>query len=324
MAIVREGQGTGPYRLARGGQAALLTIPISDEEEEEDTLQDQAPDILLRGEPASRAVARFAEGGADLVLGGTAGDLPIVRAAAPGGNALVFDPVAGLFGLAFSSREGLLTDPAARRALSMAVDRQAIVASLAVPGLSARETVLPSGIPELPLATGPAWAGSPMPMRREIAAREMAALSEGEPVAVRVAMPEGPGYRLVFAHLRHDWSLIGVEAERVAPGAAADLVFIDLVAPATLASWYLRHFTCDRSRVCDPAADQALEAARAAPTTEERRAQLARADQLLAAITPFVPIAAPVRWSLVSPRLTGFRPNIFARHPPSELLADGN
>jgi hypothetical protein len=34
-----------------------------------------------------------------------------------------------------------------------------------------------------------------------------------------------------------------------------------------------------------------------------------------------VPIAAPVRWSLVSPRLTGFRRNVFGRHAPGELIA---
>jgi hypothetical protein len=31
-------------------------------------------------------------------------------------------------------------------------------------------------------------------------------------------------------------------------------------------------------------------------------------------MTPFIPIAAPVRWSLVSPRLNGFQANPFGRH----------
>ena len=49
-----------------------------------------------------------------------------------------------------------------------------------------------------------------MPMRRELATRAIAAA--GEPVRVRVAMPDGPGYRLLFAHLRRDWRMIGVDA----------------------------------------------------------------------------------------------------------------
>ena len=128
-------------------------------------------------------------------------------------------------------------------------------------------------------------------------------------------MPDGPGYRLIFAHLRRDWRLIGVEAERVAPNAPAELRLIDEVAPANLATWYLRHFTCEVSRVCDAAADQALLAARLAPRPAERQAQFAVADRILTELAPFIPLTAPVRWSLVSQRLAGFRPNPFARHP---------
>jgi peptide/nickel transport system substrate-binding protein len=62
-------------------------------------------------------------------------------------------------------------------------------------------------------------------------------------------MPEGPGYRIVFAHLRRDWRAIGIDAVRVRPEAAAELRLIDAVVPAVLATWYLRHFSCDAARV---------------------------------------------------------------------------
>jgi peptide/nickel transport system substrate-binding protein len=159
-----------------------------------------------------------------------------------------------------------------------------------------------------------------MPMRRELATRVTARLDE--PLRLRVAMPEGAGYRIVFALLRRDWRLVGVDAVRVPMQAPADLRLIDAVAPAMLASWYLRHFTCDTDRACDPAADQALEAARVARSQAERQAQLAAADRILTAQTVFVPLASPVRWSLVSPRLTGFRPTPFARHPAGTLVAE--
>jgi peptide/nickel transport system substrate-binding protein len=135
-------------------------------------------------------------------------------------------------------------------------------------------------------------------------------------------MPDGPGYRLVFAALRADWRTIGVDAVRVRPDEPADLGLIDEVAPANLASWYLRHFTCDVSAVCDAAADQALLAARLAPRPADRQAQFGFADRILTGLTPFIPLNAPVRWSLVSRRLTGFRPNSFARHPAVNLIAE--
>ncbi len=108
---------------------------------------------------------------------------------------------------------------------------------------------------------------------------------------------------------------------RVEPRAPADLRLIDEVAPAGLASWYLRHFSCEASPVCDAAADEMMAAARIAPDAASRRGLLANADRILAGLGPFIPLTAPVRWSLVAPRLTGFRPNTFGRHPLGELIA---
>jgi ABC-type transport system substrate-binding protein len=89
-----------------------------------------------------------------------------------------------------------------------------------------------------------------------------------------------------------------------------------------MAAWYLRNFTCDRVRPCSPDADAALAGARETQDVGERRALLAKADRLMTDSMLFVPIASPVRWSLVSPRLTGFRRNPFGRHDPGELIAN--
>ena len=77
-------------------------------------------------------------------------------------------------------------------------------------------------------------------------------------------------------------------------------------------------YTC---AVCSPAADVAMDAARIAPDRQTRSEALAQADQLLRDAIPFIPLTAPVRWSLVSPRLTGFQPNPFGRHAAGELIA---
>src|SRR3546814_17422401 len=118
--------GTGPFNLSPQEDGAIL-LSEHDENEEEDGAGSHGPPILLRGEPAARAIARFRQGRSDLVVGGRIGDLPIARAAEPGAAALRFDPVGGLFGLTFTSREGPVADPAVRRALSLAVDRPDLV-----------------------------------------------------------------------------------------------------------------------------------------------------------------------------------------------------
>lgn len=322
LAILLNGRGTGPYHVLPGGNMPARLMPVREESDAEEDAEEPQPAILLWGQRAAMAVTRFAEGEVELVTGGTAGDLTFARAASLPRNALIFDRPAGLFGLAFANVYGPLADPQVRRALAMAIDREAIANAIEAPDFETRAALVPGGVTEMPEPAAPDWADSPMPMRRELAARVIAGLDLDAPPALRVAMPDAPGYRLVFALLRRDWRRIGVDAVRVAPGAAADLRLIDAVAPANLGAWYLRQFSCEASPACNADADAALARARAASTAEERQAALAEADRALAAITPFIAIGAPVRWSLVSRRLTGFRPNLFARHAASELIAE--
>jgi oligopeptide transport system substrate-binding protein len=321
MAIIRNGQGTGPFQmLSHSNDLVPLRLSGDEEETAEEWEYGTGTTVQLRSEPATVAVARFVERRADLVIGGTAGNLPVARAANVGAS-LVFDPARGLFGFEFLNDRGILEQASGRRALSMAIDRDAIVATLGVRDLQPLAGLIPRGIAELPEPALPDWTANSLPMRRAQAAQEIAALSEERPVTLRVAMPEGPGYRLLFAHIRRDWRMIGVTAEAVPLDTQADLRLVDSVAPVELASWYLRHFTCEANLLCNPAADEMMAAARIAPTSANRRGLLANADRILVETTVFIPLTSPVRWSLVSQRLTGFRPNVFARHDAAELIA---
>jgi peptide/nickel transport system substrate-binding protein len=315
FAMVRSGTGSGPFRpTAQPDGSILLALPPPDEEEEDG--QKRPPPVVLRGEPGANAVARFDLGEAELVIGGGIADLPFVRAAEPPATSLVFDPVDGLFGLAFTSAEGPLAAPQARQALAMAVDRSAIMQAFGIRPVVARETMLPAAIEGLAPAAAQ-WTSLAFPARRQQAHAALA----GRRFSLRVAMPDGPGYRLLFAFLRRDWAAIGVDARRVPAAAPAELRLVDEVAPAALASWYLRHFTCDRNALCLSAADRLMEEARLAPNAAARRDLLAQADRQLSDAGLFIALGSPVRWSLVSPRLGGFRPNAFGRHPADALIA---
>lgn len=310
MAVMRGTSGTGPYRpQAQGGGALLLVPPAADEDEDQVA---RPPAVLLRGERAARAVARFAGGSADLVTGGTLGDLAVARAADPG-SALRFDPVAGLLGFVFTRTGGEWAQATAREALSMAIDRDNLVDVLDVPGLQARTAIVPPGIDELPAPAVSGWTTTDLGARRAEARRRIGAAEGAASPVLRVALPEGPGYRLLFAVLRRDWRLIGVDAKRVGPRDVADLRLVDAIAPAALSTWYLRMFTCDANPICDAQADRELAVARTAPNAAERQVHLAAADRLIEAAVPFVPLTAPVRWSLVGPRVRGFQPNVFGR-----------
>lgn len=319
MALLTSNEGTGPYRMAGSEDGVLRLIPPPPDEDAENHVRPPA-DILLRGDGAATAIARFAAGEADFVTGGTLNDLPLLAGATIPRERLIYDPARGLFGLVFAHRRGMLDDPRLRHALAMAIDRDAIQGRFTVTTLQPRAALLPLGLTELPAPAVPDWATVPLEIRRATAARIVAGHADVERPRLRIALPAGSGYRILFAHLRRDWAAIGFDAIAVAPGAETDLILVDEVAPADLAPWYLRHFLCEASAVCDARADELLEAARMTQDAAERQSLLIRAERTLVAAGAFIAIGQPVRWSLRDTRLTGFRANAFARHAPTELI----
>ena len=91
-------------------------------------------------------------------------------------------------------------------------------------------------------------------------------------------------------------------------------MWIDEVAPSSSPAWFLRRFRCGVAPICVEDAEPLLEAARAAPIAAQRAALFLEAARLMDEAQLFIPIAAPVRWSLVSGRAPGFAENPFARH----------
>jgi peptide/nickel transport system substrate-binding protein len=62
-----------------------------------------------------------------------------------------------------------------------------------------------------------------------------------------------------------------------------------------------------------------MEAARETPVSAQRYALLGQAAARIDDAQLFIPIAAPVRWSLVSARVQGFAGNRYARHTLTDL-----
>ncbi|HEX8553768.1 MAG TPA: ABC transporter substrate-binding protein, partial [Sphingomonas sp.] len=108
---------------------------------------------------------------------------------------------------------------------------------------------------------------------------------------------------------------VGIEARRVALDEPAELQLVDAVAPYDDPRWYL----ASACRPCGAEADERLEAARIADTLAERAARSAEADAALTADVAFIPLARPLRWSLVAPGLTAWAPNARAWHPLNHL-----
>ena len=319
FALVRESEGTGPFRIADGSAPAGF-VRLERRVTGLDGEEGRTEQLWLGGSDAPTAVRRFMAGEADLVLGGTFADLPYPRRVKLSRGALRFDPVAGLFGLAPARSGGPIADPELRRLLAQSIDRDALIAALHVPGLVGRATLLEAGLDGVPNPVTPEWQTLPIAERRAglIAAADRLFGAEERPV-LRIALPDGPGAQLLFNRLASDWAPLGIKLERSAAGQAADLKLVDSVAPSTSPAWFLRQFRCSATPICDEEADPLLDAARLAPVAAQRGALLAEASRLMDEAQLFMPIAAPVRWSLVSDRIEGFAGNRFARHTLTSL-----
>jgi peptide/nickel transport system substrate-binding protein len=185
--------------------------------------------------------------------------------------------------------------------------------------LTGRATLLEPGLDGVPAPAVPAWFGAPLadrlPALREQADR---LLGKDKPI-LSVALPAGPGADLLYQELVRDWGAIGLNLERAAPNAPADLVLLDEVAPSSSPAWFIRKFRCDVAVVCDADADKLMDAARDTPVPAQRYALLSQAASRIDVAQLFIPIAAPVRWSLVSGRVQGFAGNRYGRHTLTDL-----
>lgn len=319
LGLVRASVGTGPFfpvqtrdddeeGAARPSYLIEHRIVIPD-------AKDVRERAIISGGPAHSLVTLFADGKLDVVFGGTFDDLPLLeRVNAPRGS-LRFDPVSGLFGLAPNDRSSLMADRELRRLVSRAIDRQAIITILNVPGLQPRATLLQPGLDGIGRTPQPDWMKQPVGQRREqlIAEANRMFGSVDRPV-IRIDMPQGPGGEAVIRQIARDLEPLGLKVGRAATPASADLVWVDEVAPSTSPAWFLRRFRCGVTKICLDDVEPILAEARMTLSASDRAALLQAAATQMEEAQLFIPIAAPVRWSLVRSGIDGFVENPFGRH----------
>ena len=320
MAILRDGHGTGPFTASPGeGGEFKLTREVTALDDETATRQD----VLLGGAQAASAIRSFATGDVDLVLGGTFADLPQAQRVKLPRNSVRFDPASGLFGLVPARSGGPLDKPEVRLLLSQAIDRDAFIAALAVPGLTPRATLLEPGLDGLGPPVAPAWIATSYADRvAGLQAQANQLFPKAPKPTIRVMLPDGPGSALLLRLLQRNWGQLGFTVERAGTVFAADFALIDEVAPSSSPSWFVRHFRCDRVPVCDETADELMDGARLSPVPAQRYALLGQAAARIDAGELFLAIAAPVRWSLVSDRIENFAGHRYARHTLTGLDAN--
>ena len=308
-----ETEGIGPFMLLPSKPEEPLHLrrmtPGSDGDDE------VREDVHLAGLPAPSAVARFKAGDSDAVFGGNFSDLPVVRMVGVPRGTLRFDPVAGLFALVPGRAGGPLADKALRSLIARAIDRDALVSSFDVDGLTSRTTLFQPGLEGIGDIAPPAWAAVPLAQRRPALITDANRLFGKKPrPELTISLPAGPGSTLLFNRLAADLAPLGLKLVPAPAGAPVDLKLIDEVAPSSSPAWFVRRLRCDRVPLCDPDIDALSDAARTTMSPQQRAQLLVLAAQRIDAENLLIPLAAPIRWSLVSANAPGFGENRFGRH----------
>jgi oligopeptide transport system substrate-binding protein len=314
LGIFHKSSGTGPMSIDRDGNAARLSLlppearglPTSEDWREGSRV------LAIRALPSRAAVAAFAAGEVDLVLGGTIVDLPLAPTGPLSRGTIRLDAAQGLLGLRVLRSEGLLAEAARREALAMAIERETLLEPFNIAGWIPSTRIAPVSV--VGEAATERWTNTTIEQRRADARRRIGGFAGDR--TLTVALPEGPGGDLLLREIAADWREIGVNAVRARDGEPADLELVDSLARFGSRRWYLNQFACAVRRVlCDPKADELVQAANREPDPASRATLLAEAETRLTAQQAYIPLGAPVRWSLVRGDIQGFVENRWAVHP---------
>lgn len=322
LGFVKSGSGAGPMVISRedGAMAARLSalppeargLPAREDWEE------LARPLQVEALSARNAVDAFSRGDVDLVLGGSIVDFPLAEAGPLSRGTIQVDPALGLLGLVILEERGVLADPARREALSMAIDRGALIQPFGLGGWRASSWLVPPDQFSEPLYPPERWQGLTLDQRRATAAARIRAwsASSGEEANIRLGLPRGPGSDLLFQQLARAWSAIGVSVQRVVPGKGADIELLDNVARYFSPRWYLNQFHCSlQAGLCSPQADALVRRSLTERDPAAREKLLAEAHAALVEREVYIPLGAPVRWSLVRGSVSNYLANQWGLHP---------
>ncbi|MXO55486.1 ABC transporter substrate-binding protein [Pontixanthobacter gangjinensis] len=321
LGLRRNGKGTGPMVSEIEGGQAILDVMV-DGRSGLESIEDRKGSyrqIAVISAPADEATKSFQNDEADVVFNGRLLSLPLAATGPLTRGTVRLDIVVGLLGLQISNSNGLLASPARREALTKAIDRETLLESFAVGGWVPASQIVPAGLPSEPISVTVPWAETPILDRQADARRQINAWKNGEgrgQAKLTISLPRMAGSNLFFVALKEDFEAIGITLERVGPDDPSDLKLVDRIARYGDARWFLNQFNCSLKRgLCSARADALVGAAVAESDPVERSQLLAAAERALLEENVYIPLGAPVRWSLISGGVDGFIENPSGMHP---------
>lgn len=272
-------------------------------------------------ENASTAIRRFEAREVDVIEDVSLSQIPRLRRERP--NELRFDRIRGLYYFVINVRDPKLSDRRVREALTLALDRAALVRDILRAGDAAAVSLVPAGT----RGYGACIVPSELSLR-ERQARARALLQEAgygpdRPLRLEIRYNSHDTHRRVALVAASLWKQVGIEASLLATdfrvhfndlgmgkyqvgraGWTANVddpfMFFDLVRGGA---------DSNDSGYANPEVDALI--AQAARTTDPaaRAAIYCRAEAIALADAPIIPLFYPAKRSLVAPRVVGWRDN---------------
>lgn len=331
LGFVHDGAGAGPMVASRDEESGIVRLSALPPQERGlpagGDWEELARGLTVRAAMGQEAVDAFTSGEVDLLLNGRIATFPLAQLGPLSRGTVQVDPALGLFGLVFRNDEGLLADPASREAISMAIDRQDVIQSFGLGGWRETNWIVPHDLFVPQVYPANRWNDMTLEARQAEARRRIAAWEQasGEEAEITVGLPEGPGAVLLYRQLSESWQAIGLSAKRLPPGEGADLELRDRLARYSSPRWYLNQFHCSLEvGLCSPEADALVLQSLSLRDPEAKQALLAQAHVELMEAEVFIPLGAPVRWSLVRGAVDGYLANQWGVHPLFPLSQRAN
>jgi oligopeptide transport system substrate-binding protein len=243
--------------------------------------------------------------------------------------------------LAFNGkRVPALKDVRVRQALAMAIDRDFITQKLMRGGQADAWTMVPPGTADYPGGAAPHWASWPLAKRQAEARRLLAAAGYGpdHPLKFAITMRNTSDPMLIYPAIQADFKEVGVDARlepeesqiayadyRARNFEVADAAWIaDYNDPMTFLT-LMRSTTGQQnySDYANPAYDALLDKADQEKDISRRGEYLRQAEHIAMEDATVAPIYHYVSKNLVSPRLTGWVPNLADWHRSRYLCVAG-
>lgn len=311
----------GAYKLIEQVPATLIRA------EKNDAFYDAAnvsidEIVYYPTENQGTSLSRFRAGELDVILNFPADQIPRIRETMP--ETLHITPALGVYYLAPNVRKAPFDDPRVRRALSLAIDRDAIVARLLPPGTTAATNIVPrvtSGYN----GTAADYADTPITDRMQQARALLTEAGYDQDTPLTFSLKTDPieQNRRIAVALTSMWRGIGVQVDTDTTGASDvnrdgrtgnfEMIRWTWFGPFDDAATFLGLLDSSNGAnvtgYANPDLDTKLATSNAERDSEKRQALLAEAEAIINADQPVIPLYFHAGRRLVSPVVEGWVDN---------------